>query len=385
MRLIKLSSVSSVVGLVLASGLMGCALESQGEGGESVGSASQAWLKAPGTAGFVFSDKLTGSFSAQPARSYNSSAGVNVISNIATGVYRVDFPGIGSPGGNVQVTAHGADNMRCKVSDWVNSGTTLQVTVRCFDGSGNPANSLFTAQYLRRTDTPGSEAAYVWSFNSTSPGYNPDSGRAWSSTGQAMSISNTGDGIYNVNLPGQDMSGGTVEVTAFGTNNVYCKVIGWFSSTAQVRCFNGGSGAPQNSQFVLLFSSKVPHNTPASTYVWAHDPSSASYAPVSPWTLGLISHEGNNNPHSAIASPVNITRSGTGRYRVFLPLMASMHNNPSSVKVTGYGFDGDTCKVRSWAISGADANVDVACFSSLGAPVDALYTLTYSSFATTSF
>jgi hypothetical protein len=61
--------------------------------------------------------------------------------------------------------------------------------------------------------------------------------------------------------------------------------------------------------------------------------------------------------------------------------MANLTPTPLYVKVTGYGGGSDTCKVSGLTFSGDDGIANVACFSITGAPVDAFYTITYSSFA----
>jgi hypothetical protein len=91
--------------------------------------------------------------------------------------------------------------------------------------------------------------------------------------------------------------------------------------------------------------------------------------------------DGANYPFGATQAPGTITRYGVGSYNVKFPGLAQLSTSPSNVKVTGYGYGSDTCKVSGWYQSGNDAFANVACFSAGGAPVDALYTITYSSFA----
>jgi hypothetical protein len=284
-------------------------------------------------------------------------------------------------GGDVQVTAYGAGSERCKVDYWGSSEGTLQAFINCYTAGGALADSLFTANYVRRAGTPGPEGAYVWAYDAYSSSYDPATVYQWNSTGGAISISHTPEtGDYAVTLGGQDLNGGTVEVTAYGGGNSYCKVGGWGGTTAYVNCFDGSTGDPVESQFTLIFSTKSPNNIPSYTYAWADQPWTSSYNPSTSYERGILQTECGVELTMPNAT---ITRSSVGRYTVQFPGMASISAYPSNVKVTGYSYGSDTCKVVGWWSSGADAFAEVACFDAGGTAVDAYYTITYSSFAYT--
>lgn len=288
----------------------------------------QASTPITGDVGWVWSGSPTGSFNANSNFSYNSSHGTNHITNTGTGTYRVDFPGLGSvSGGDVQVTAYGGGSERCKVYSWGSSGSTLQVTVNCFTTAGLPVNTLFTANYVRRSDTPGAQPAYVWAFDPSSASYNAASSYSWNSTGGGIAITH----------------------------------------------------APE-SQFDVLFSTRSPNGSPSSSYLWADQPSTPSYQPNSAYALGLINIDVQSWPNIVSTAPT-ITRSTVGHYSVRFPLMANNVSYPSNLKVTGYGGGSDTCKVTGWSASGQDGVANVACFDASGYAIDAYYTITYSSFA----
>ena len=379
----------------MAFGIAGCGAEANSTD-EAVGSAKQA-LAPASDAAFVWSGYTTGSFDAPAGYSYNSSGGTNHITQYATGQYRVDFPGLGSAvGGDVQVTAYGSGSERCKVSGWNSSGSTLQVYVNCYTTAGVLTNTLFTANYVRRSDHPGGEGGYVWANDQYSSSYTPSATYSWNSTGGSISISHTaGTGSYSVTLGGQNLGGGTVEVTAYGGTNTYCKVAGWGGSNINVSCFNGANGQPVESQFDLIFGTKAdapfdyratsPNNTLSFSYAWAYSPSSASYTLGGSYQRGVVSccTDGAGYEFGPEQAPGTITRYSTGSYNVKFPGLASLNGSPSNVKVTGYGSGSDTCKVTGWYTSGNDAFANVACFSATGTPVDAYYTITYSSFAYT--
>jgi hypothetical protein len=177
------------------------------------------------------------------------------------------------------------------------------------------------------------------------------------------------------------LSKGTVQVTAYGSGNAFCKVVGWGGTAVTVACFSNGSAA--ESRFDLLFSTRSPNGTPSSSYLWANQPSTPSYNPSSTYALGLLSVDCCSDP-IVVSTPPTITRTASGQYTVRLPAMASISAFPLNVKVTGYGSGTGSCQVSSVSQSGADAIVKVNCFTPFGGPFnDQFFTLTYSSFAYT--
>jgi hypothetical protein len=370
----------------ILSGLTGCALDAQTD--DEARSTQQAFTTIPGDKAFAYSTNTTGTAPSHPSFTYSSGAGTVNVTHIGTGQYRVDFPNLGNVvGGDVQVMPRAFDLTRCKVNWWQSAGSTLQVYVNCFAYGGAPVNSTFTVNYVRRSDLPGPEAAYVWAYDPSSASYDASAGNpyAWNSTGSAINITHApGSGTYNVSLPGQDMFGGTVEVTAYGGDNAHCKVVRWNWSGVTVACFNGSTGAETESRFTMLFSRKSPNGTPSSSYAWANQPSNPSYIPDPTYRLGLINVDTNSDP-SVVSTPSSIQRFGTGRYRVTFPGMASIIATPANVKVTAYGSGSETCKAHSWGRLGStpDAYADLFCFSASGALVDTYYTIIYSSLAFT--
>jgi hypothetical protein len=66
-----------------------------------------------------------------------------------------------------------------------------------------------------------------------------------------------------------------------------------------------------------------------------------------------------------------ITRSGVGVYSVQFPVLSLGYGD---VQVTAYGSGSEYCKVAYWM---PGAGVQVRCFSSAGAPVDAGFDVTF--------
>jgi hypothetical protein len=373
---------SCAVGLALAVVLGGCGSEGMNSS-EATGVDKAAFAAVKGDVGYVLSTATSGTITANSTYSYNSAGGTNTITVLGTGQYRVDMPNLGSTfGGDVQVTGYGNGDKYCKVVNWGSNGSTLQIFVNCFSNNGLAATSFFYVNYLRRTDAPGAEGAYVWAFDPSSASYDAGSAYSWNSSGGANTITHTpGSNTYAVTLAGQNLNGGTVEVTAYGSGNAYCKVVNWGFSTVNVACFSAGNGLPVESRFDLVFSTASPNGTPSSSFAWADQPSASSYHPSSSYALGLISIDCCSTPQVVSTAPT-ITRTNVGRYTVRLPSMASPFGGaPSNVKVTAYGTDSVACMITSVSTSGADGLVNVYCFDALGPAVDSRYTITYSSFA----
>jgi hypothetical protein len=368
-------SLAALVALASTS----CAMDVPSET-ESTGSAAEALTTDARQDFFVWSNILTGSGNANSGYSYNGvSSTPNRITQLATGQYRVDYDAVAgyASGGHVQVTAYGSSGERCKVAKWQASGQTLQVFVNCFAATGAPLNSMFTTSFTWRSGNIGPETAYLWANQQSASSYTLSTSYQWNSTGGAMSVTHTpGSGRYLVTLGGQDLSGGTVEVTAYGAGNAYCKVGGWGGTSVDVECFNGSNGAPVESQFDLLFSKKAPRGSLATyTYLWADQPWTSSYNPSTYYERGNTDAQ---YCHPTTQPNATITRSAVGSYNVRLPGMGTAPS-VTNVKVTGYSTGSDTCEVVNWYPSGADAYVNVKCFGASGSPADAYYTLTFSS------
>jgi hypothetical protein len=330
--------------------------------------------------GFVWSQAPSGSFVADSSYSFNSSSGNisgsgvdNTISQVGTGTYRVEFPGLGTEtGGNVQVTAYGGTPERCKVGDWGSDGSALSVTVYCHDTQGALVDTLFTASYVRHpASRPGGAATggYLWANEPTSDSYTPDPTYQWNASGALNTIQRYGVGNYMASFPGVELNGGTVQVTAYGWGSEYCKVGYWGSNAVNVTCFDT-NGAPADAPFTLSFSDWSPNATPSFHYAWADQPETESYTPYTWYQRGYLA-----SPCSS-AGALTMRRWSAGSYSATIPALSPVGSN---VKVTAYGGGSETCKVTGWGGSGDGTEVGIACFNAAGEPVDTYFTILYSS------
>ena len=90
-------------------------------------------------------------------------------------------------------------------------------------------------------------------------------------------------------------------------------------------------------------------------YVWANDPTSASYTPSTGYS------------YNSSGGGITIARSGTGTYAV---TFANLAVSSGDVQVSAYSSSAH-CNVTSWGGS----TVDVACYDHTGAAVDSMYTV----------
>jgi hypothetical protein len=347
--------------------------------------------------GFVGSDQLTGSFDANPFLSFNSTDPFethshNHVTQLATGSYRVDFPGLAAEfGGNAQVTLwdpNATIRGRCKIQRWLPSGTTLQLFVRCFDIANNPINTRFLASYVRRNDLPGQEGGYVWANDPSNGFYTPSTTFQWNSTGSDVTIQRSSPGVYTVFFPGQNFTGGTVEVSAYGDDTNFCKVGAWFQGTSAqnviVRCFDN-SGAPSDSMFSARFTRGSPSDTPSFGFAWADQdtiPLDSSANVSSTFSRAFVA----TCPGGHESGPVRETHIFNGQYGVDFNMQAtgnSLNHHPN-VKVTAYGntTSAISCEVVGNMVVGGGF-AQVLCFSTNGAIVTSKFTMTYSDSSST--
>jgi hypothetical protein len=324
------------------------------------------------------------------AYSYNSQGSTNTVTRLATGYYRVDFPGMnpsacGGNSGNAQVVAHSGTNERCKVESWGANAftpTTISVHVRCVTPSGAPANSPFVANFRRHvaTSTQGIAGGYLWADQPTAASYTPSSAYQWKPAGTAHTIRRHSVGTYEVTIAGSSTSGGTVAVTAQGPGSEHCKVSWWSvigaNTVVGVNCFST-TGSPVDTRFSLNFDYGTPSGTTdygylmpfKGGYAWTNDPNAASYTPLWPYQtiLDRLSY-----PQGCVAMrSVTAGRTATGRYFLDYGLL---RDTDSTAFATAHGVGSNYCKLQSWLSDGSGGTrVSVKCFDASGAPADSAY------------
>lgn len=338
--------------------------------------ASASPISPIGNAFVWANDPTAASYTPSGTYQYNSSAPfqtVNTISHTGTGSYTVYLPGLGSPSGTVLVNAYGFTTNSCKVASWGPSGTSQAISVRCFTVGGQLADTQFTLSYTNWIGG-GSDIGYVWANQPTSASYTPATNYQGNSSGAVNTITRSGTGWYQVRLPNLGQSAGHVQVTAYGYGSERCKVTGWGPSGADqlvgVRCFTA-TGSPVDTLFTLTYvrDTNILGNNPVccssdgypTAYVWAHNPTAASYVPSSLYQYSDF----------GARDKITINRLGTGYYAV---TDSYVDFSAGNVQVTAYGTGSEFCHVAYWT---ASDGVRVLCYDTWGNPVDTLYDASY--------
>jgi hypothetical protein len=344
---------------------------------------------APARWAYLLADQpLAASYTPTPQR--NSSGATNTVIRSAAGRYRVLLPNLGANAGMVHVTADGNYTQYCKVESWgpiILDPTTQEVRVRCFNMSGELADSRFTLSYADPV-VPDNQMAYLWANSPSQASYTPLLNWQFNSTGAANTVTRNAQGVYTATLPnlgsfnGWPIWAGHVQVTAYGTGTEQCKVSHWapVGSDIQVgvRCFTGPTptlpgGFPADTRFTLTYAqgnsligaatgvtSAVPG--PSGEYVWANDPTAASYTPAANYQWDDTSTPG---------SSITITRLSLGSYVVDLTRHST--NGDGNVQVTAYGTGPEYCHLAGWSGNG----IQVHCFDRWGRGVDTRFTLAF--------
>lgn len=334
----------------------------------------------PGNAwAYAWAQSATTDHNAPSNYSRNSSgdvfgAGVtNTVTHMATGEYLVAFPAIGSVwSGNVQVSAYGTDNVRCKVRGAISLWSAATVRVDCHAPNGALADSKFVVSYVRKGSPTGvGEGAYLTTTDEGS-GVVPIINQ-WNSSGEPNSVERLSAGRYRVRMPGQlpRPRGGTVQVTAFGASSDSCKVASWGTNldavTAEVRCFDT-SGVASDSLFSLFYTPEHAAGGLSGGHAWANDATTNQYSPPSFYEYTHKAGIGE------IAASTTAYRTGTGAYQVRYPALST---TGSTTLVTAYGTTADYCKLSGWSSSGTDSLVTIRCFNASGNAVNTTFVSGY--------
>jgi hypothetical protein len=208
-------------------------------------------------------------------------------------------------------------------------------------------------------------SGFAWAQNSTGD-FDASPGFSFNIQGGTNHVTQTGTGTYRVDFEGLGANvGGNAQVTAYGTGSEYCNVSSWISNLMMlelnVSCFDK-NGNPVNTRFAASYAYRTDKPGAEGGYVWADQPSSASYTPS---TMYQWNSTGSNS---------TITRSGTGTYAVFLPGQDFVGG---TTEVTAYGSN-KHCKVTSWGPNSGGQTVNVKCFTPSGSAADTQFALSFS-------
>jgi len=186
-----------------------------------------AHLQAEG-ARLLADEPNTGTY--EPVNQWSSKERAMSVSRTGTGSYRIMVPAQGL-GGNAQVTAYGStDASFCKVNSIAGGlAATLEITVRCYDNAGVLADRKFMLDYARGGGTPlsyGTAAFGVADEPSNSAWYIADRPYVFAGIGSVFAR-RMALGSYQAFFDNMTTAGSGALVTAYGTDNNYCKPTSW--------------------------------------------------------------------------------------------------------------------------------------------------------------
>jgi hypothetical protein len=196
-------------------------------------------------------------------RVWSSSTLQNFVTRTAPGKYTVLLGGVSTVASAAQVTAIGESNGTganyCKIQESSPAGASHSVRVACFNNAGTATNTRFSLNYFGNAASvgPTNRGAYARAHNPTSAAYLLDPLMARNTGSSATPSCNHQDqagkagNIYLLRHNHQQATGGSPHVTAYGTDNIYCKVLDWVNADSHLDVFtqcytpSGGNGVTQ--------------------------------------------------------------------------------------------------------------------------------------------
>jgi hypothetical protein len=310
----------------------------------------------------------TASYQPGAANSHDDQNSTVTIDRMSVGLYRVTYPHLAPLGGSQGVmltTAISANGATCGMSDLGADGTSFNNWIGCFNRAGTPTNEKFISNYLLLQNQPG-KAAYLYANLLSTSSYTPNPQYQYNSTATQNTITRSGPGWYDVDLPGLASNSGHVQVTT-ALPGGYCEVAGlaMFTTTEEVRVYcRNAAGTRTDSTFELVFTDgqglKFSTSTGAA-YLLADHPAALGYVPAA--TTSFQSNGGTSHVH----------RNSAGHYAVKLGGMAA----GGAAEVTTYGTSSNRCEVSSLPTSGTPVTIGVVCVKPDGTPADTKFGLEY--------
>jgi hypothetical protein len=204
---------------------------------------------------------------------FNSAGKNNTVSHVATGVWVVKMPGLGTAvqAGGVQVTAvDPVGPAKCTLGRWVSKPTVQIFEVRCYRPGSLALNTGWTISYQRKRaitggGLPGTPMLYAYTAN-TNPlavlPYSPPAPLNHNSAGGVNTILKAGTGQSLVTFPRVGVLPDTVLVTGWQIGAGFCNLNSlWSTGSAgpvvlvrDVTCYDA-SGVNVNNKSLVSYTS----------------------------------------------------------------------------------------------------------------------------------
>lgn len=325
----------------------------------------------PGAFGYVWANEPTSTkYKPEKVYSKNSTGAHNSVVRNGVGNYVVTFPGLAGAsanGGTVDVTGYETSGY-CKAAGWRTIGTAVALNVVCFAPGGDADDAEFDALFAASGSSAPADLSYLWANEPTQTSYTPSTIYQFNGGAGADTVARNGTGEYTVSIPDIGVNAGTVKVTGYNDDPTNCDVQGWGGSpTLEVSVFcNDSSGGAADAYFSMTWANDTSLLGTAGGkwgYVWANEPTAASYTPDPTYQASSGNHAVNT-----------VSRSGVGSYTVDFPTLSGKKGD---VQVTAYDTT-DVCNTSGWGSDGAGgAVVSVNCYNTAGTPADSYFTAQY--------
>ena len=315
------------------------------------------------------------SYTANPLYAYNSRGGAITITKLATGSYRVSFPGQRPLPGEVEtvlVTSFGptipgaavADADYCKVASWGNgAGQSLDANVLCFALGGAAKDAQFSITLLGGDALIGRFGFGFANQAGPGPAYTPAKS-VHSGTGPVR-VSHVAPGQYDVTFPGSAGNSGEAEgimVTAVGTQGERCQPAdALIGEVLRVNCwssiFDEDVAADATFVFVMLTSGRAGYRA---AYALVED----TDVILNGGTLDLLA----SVRYNSSGGGVRVVRQSKGEFDViFFGLSPAGASRALGVQVVDQDEDdSDMCTIVKWDASTPNLVVRVNCFHTDG-------------------
>ncbi|MBL8723570.1 MAG: hypothetical protein JNK49_05955 [Planctomycetes bacterium] len=230
--------------------------------------------------------------------------------------------------------------------------------------------TLRGASYAAELNPADPQVAFAWVENPSTTGPAPNVSYQHTPSGELIVTERLGVGYCRVLLPGNLRDGGNLQVSPAefpGAGNFVAVVETFLSIPGKLLCevktFDA-AGQPVDGDFNLVYRVGG-RPTDRTAYLWASDPTSASYTPATNYAF-------NGNRGNA-----TIVRTGLGAYTVTLPGLGTITTG-GHVQVSPIATNlASRAQVEGWGASGADMRVFVRTFDGAGNAADRMFLLHY--------
>ena len=152
------------------------------------------------------------------------------------------------------------------------------------------------------------EIAYTWANKPTTPSYTAPTNYSFNA-GQPVKITRSSTGKYRVNFGRVAAVGGTVQVSAYGTDIGHCTIKNWSGGSVNVWCFDGDNQlADRRISILAIKGGRGEKNSLA--YAWLQDRNKASYTASPEYRFGdgsmAVSHSTKGRYQVALGSSVGV-------------------------------------------------------------------------------